>query len=94
MKNLVENKRIIVTGSASGIGHETARVLSEQGAEVLGVDLNKNFDHVEEWLIVNARRHDRERLEERGDESSPNIAVETTVRTPQLRRGRVSVNRQ
>ena len=49
MKNLVENKRIIVTGSASGIGHETARVLSEQGAEVLGVDLNKNFDHVEEF---------------------------------------------
>ena len=39
----------MVTGSSSGIGWETARILSEQGAEVLGVDLNKNFDHVEEF---------------------------------------------
>ena len=49
MKDLVKGKRIVVTGSSSGIGLETARFLSEQGAEVLGVDLNKNFDHVEEF---------------------------------------------
>ena len=49
MKDLVKGKRIVVTGSSSGIGLETARILSEQGAEVLGVDLNKNFDHVEEF---------------------------------------------
>ncbi|MEM9709527.1 MAG: coniferyl-alcohol dehydrogenase [Pseudomonadota bacterium] len=49
MKDVVKGKRIIVTGSSSGIGWETARLLSEQGAEVLGVDLNKNFDHVEEF---------------------------------------------
>ena len=49
MKDLVKGKRIVVTGSSSGIGWETARILSEQGAEVLGVDLNKNFDHVEEF---------------------------------------------
>lgn len=49
MRDLVKGKRIVVTGSSSGIGWETARVLSEQGAEVLGVDLNKNFDHVEEF---------------------------------------------
>jgi len=49
MRDLVKNKRIVVTGSSSGIGLETAKLLSEQGAEVLGVDLNKNFDHVEEF---------------------------------------------
>ena len=49
MKDLVKGKRIIVTGSSSGIGWETCRILSEQGAEVLGIDLNKNFDHVEEF---------------------------------------------
>jgi len=48
MQDLVKGKRIIVTGSSSGIGWETARILTDQGAEVLGVDLNKNFDHVEE----------------------------------------------
>jgi NAD(P)-dependent dehydrogenase (short-subunit alcohol dehydrogenase family) len=49
MKNLLKNKRIIVTGSSSGIGWETCRLLAEQGAEVIGVDVNKNFDHVAEF---------------------------------------------
>jgi len=49
MKNIVQGKRIVVTGSSSGIGWETSKILTEQGAEVLGVDLNKNFDHVEEF---------------------------------------------
>lgn len=48
MKELLKGKRIIVTGSASGIGWESAKVLAEQGAFVLGVDLNKTFDHVDE----------------------------------------------
>ena len=49
MKDLLRGKRIVVTGSASGIGWETAKLLSQQGAEVLGVDITKNFDHVEEF---------------------------------------------
>ncbi len=49
MRDIVKGKRIVVTGSSSGIGLETARILSEQGAEVIGVDVNKCFDHIEEF---------------------------------------------
>lgn len=46
---LLKGKRIVVTGSASGIGLETARLCSAMGATVLGVDLTRRFDHVEEF---------------------------------------------
>ena len=49
VKDLLAGKKIVVTGSSSGIGLETARMLTDQGAVVLGVDMNKNFDHVEEF---------------------------------------------
>ena len=49
VQNLLLGKTIVVTGSSSGIGKETARLLTAQGATVLGVDLNKSFDHVEEF---------------------------------------------
>jgi NAD(P)-dependent dehydrogenase (short-subunit alcohol dehydrogenase family) len=52
MQDLLKGKRILVTGSSSGIGWETAKLLTQQGAEVLGVDINKNFDHVEEFYRV------------------------------------------
>lgn len=52
MQDLLKGKRIVVTGSSSGIGWETAKLLTQQGAEVLGVDINKNFDHVEEFYRV------------------------------------------
>lgn len=48
-KQLLSGKRIIVTGSSSGIGLETVRLLTDQGAYVMGVDLNKNLDHVDEF---------------------------------------------
>ena len=49
MRDLLAGKTIVVTGSSSGIGYECSQLLSEQGATVLGVDVTKNFDHVEEF---------------------------------------------
>jgi NAD(P)-dependent dehydrogenase (short-subunit alcohol dehydrogenase family) len=46
---LLKGKVIVVTGSASGIGFETARLCTAMGATVLGVDVTKKFDHVEEF---------------------------------------------
>lgn len=46
---ILAGKTVIVTGSSSGIGYETARLCTKMGATVLGVDVNKNFDHVEEF---------------------------------------------
>lgn len=37
----LSNKTIIVTGAGAGIGQETAKVLSEQGAKVVILDLNQ-----------------------------------------------------
>ena len=48
-EKILARKKIIVTGSSSGIGKETARVATALGATVLGVDLNKSFEHVEEF---------------------------------------------
>ena len=43
MANIIDlsNKYYIVTGAGSGIGRETAKVLSEQGARVVMLDLNQ-----------------------------------------------------
>lgn len=37
-------QRVIVTGAASGVGAATVTLLLEQGAEVLGVDIQPDFD--------------------------------------------------
>lgn len=39
---MLENKRIIVTGAASGIGRATSILAAEEGAQVLAVDLAEN----------------------------------------------------
>ena len=52
VKDLLEGKRILVTGSSSGIGAETARVLTEQGASVIGVDLNESFENIADFYAA------------------------------------------
>jgi NAD(P)-dependent dehydrogenase (short-subunit alcohol dehydrogenase family) len=37
---MLEGKRIIVTGAASGIGAASAKLIKAQGATVIGVDIN------------------------------------------------------
>lgn len=48
MKPLLEGKTVVVTGCASGIGLETARVCKAWGATVLGVDRTMSHAHVDE----------------------------------------------
>lgn len=45
----LKGKTIVVTGCASGIGRETARVIKAQGGYVLGVDRTLTEDHVDEF---------------------------------------------
>jgi NAD(P)-dependent dehydrogenase (short-subunit alcohol dehydrogenase family) len=45
---LLAGKTVVVTGSSSGIGLEIARPCTAMGATVLGVDVTRRFDHVEQ----------------------------------------------
>jgi NAD(P)-dependent dehydrogenase (short-subunit alcohol dehydrogenase family) len=49
---LLRDKTIVVTGCASGIGKETARLVKKLGGDVLGVDINKTEEHVDELYIA------------------------------------------
>lgn len=49
---MLENKKIIVTGAASGIGAETAKVLKAQGATVIGLDLNEPKENVDQFFKI------------------------------------------
>ena len=46
----LENKKIVVSGAASGIGAETARTLKLQGATVIGVDINEPEGIVDQYI--------------------------------------------
>ncbi|WP_114965263.1 SDR family oxidoreductase [Alkalilacustris brevis] len=45
----LRGKTIVVTGSASGVGRACAQTCTAMGATVLGVDIERAFDHVEEF---------------------------------------------
>ena len=49
---LLEGKRVAVLGSASGLGLAVAAAAEAAGAEVLGIDADKAFDHVVEFYRV------------------------------------------
>lgn len=49
VNDLLKGKRIAVTGSSSGIGAETAKFLTEQGAVVLGIDRNERLENVADF---------------------------------------------
>ena len=48
----VAGKKIIVTGAASGIGAETAKLLKAQGANIIGMDLNEPQANVDQYIKV------------------------------------------
>jgi len=49
---LLKDKTIVVTGCASGIGKETAKLVKQLGGDVLGVDVTKTDDYVDELYIA------------------------------------------
>lgn len=49
---LLQGKTIIVTGCASGIGLETARLVKLLGGDVIGIDRNKTEDYVDELYVA------------------------------------------
>ena len=49
---LLKDKTVVVTGCASGIGKETAKLVKRLGGDVLGVDVSKTEDHVDELYIA------------------------------------------
>jgi len=46
---ILKGKTVVVTGSASGIGSETAKLIKRLGGDVLGVDVNRCLDSVDEF---------------------------------------------
>ncbi|NLA75800.1 MAG: coniferyl-alcohol dehydrogenase [Deltaproteobacteria bacterium] len=44
------NKKIVVTGAASGIGAESAREIKRQGGTVIGVDLNQPLKSIDQYI--------------------------------------------
>lgn len=49
---LLRDKTIVVTGCSSGIGKETARLVKQLGGDVLGIDINKTDDYVDELYLA------------------------------------------
>ncbi|MFZ7112603.1 MAG: coniferyl-alcohol dehydrogenase [Desulfatiglandales bacterium] len=47
---MMENKRIVVTGAASGIGAETAKTLKARGATVIAVDINEPEGNADQYV--------------------------------------------
>jgi len=55
---MLKNKTLLITGVASGIGEETARVARQQGAHVIGVDINPPKVEVDQFIKVDLSSQD------------------------------------
>lgn len=49
---MLDNKRIIVTGAASGIGAASAKFIKAKGATVIGVDINEPKENIDQYVKV------------------------------------------
>lgn len=49
---LLKDKTVVVTGCSSGIGKEVARLVKQLGGDVLGVDVHKTDEYVDELYIA------------------------------------------
>jgi len=49
---LLRDKTIVVTGCSSGMGRETAKLVKRLGGDVLGVDVNRTDDYVDELYVA------------------------------------------
>jgi len=47
---MLDGKKIVVTGVASGIGAESARLMKSQGASIIGVDINEPTIDVDQYV--------------------------------------------
>jgi len=54
----IENKIIIVTGCASGIGAATARQLKAQNATVIGFDIKEPTENVDEFITIDLSKEE------------------------------------
>jgi Dehydrogenases with different specificities (related to short-chain alcohol dehydrogenases) len=45
----LKGKNVVITGTASGIGHETAKMFARKGANLIAVDVGES-DHLEEYV--------------------------------------------
>src|SRR3954452_19319421 len=75
MPGRLEGKVCVVTGAASGIGAETARLFASEGAHVVGVDLAEG---AEGELALQADVADDDSVREMYEKA----ACETTTRPP------------
>lgn len=55
---MLEGKKIIVTGAASGIGAATAALLTQKGAEVIGVDIQRPAQFSGQFVQADLSRQD------------------------------------